>query len=700
MKKKLIITALICLLIAVGLFTGKDAHAIGASAGIQPPGQMDEGGQYQVPFSVTTDKAMTANINISVSGGGQLAGVSASPGSVNGGAIVVAGVDGITTVSGTITVNVVSGDPVVISIGGDVTSLDDFSTAGISGGGSIPVRSKAQIESEAEAARQSSVAASEAASRAAAESIAEAERQASIAASNAAEESKRQASLDEATREEAERQASIDASIAEEQSKIAESRAEEESIENSRVAESVSIEESERLESLSIEESVSMSEEKESIEEAEESKSIAESISESESEVNRTKAFEVGEDYFVPWNYLGENGRFLFAVADTNIEPPEGYSFVDLRINRQYVWAAKNASSAAHTFLVYGRYSEDEEAAFYYYDIDTGELFPYDNLNSDTDNRPVRVETEASAEEPEGSDENGEAQSGRFSGKAAALFAAIGAVVGAALVGLILLILKLVRDRKDHDVEEAAVPSQDKGMFPYKDADELEEIPLEEADDSNPDETMKILFGDGPEDELPVREEDADGDLAVTETDAEGEETERLAEIDDAEDLPEEEVEVAAEEAPERAGKISEEKDPESDIGTLRMDGSEEGLETRETDVVEEELQTTETDVVEEELQTVETEIVEEAPKTAEAEAPEETSVPAEPTAPEAAPVETETILPEDAPIAAEAEKPKEEIFEEASSFLKDDVAIISEDEGVLDSVFTDTGKENPGNNQ
>ena len=544
MKKKLIVVILSIILIAAAAAGSRVSHAIGAGASIDHPGTVDEGGQYSVGFSVTSDAAMTANLNISVSGGGQLVGVSAAPGSVNGGAVVVAGLDGVTAITGAITFNVIGPDPVVISIGGDVTSIDDFSSAGVSASQSIPVHTKAQMASESEAAsiaasiaeassleeearRQSSIAEE---SRKQAE---EAARQASIAASQAAEESRAQASRDEETRAEAERQASIDASIAAEQSSIAASRAAEESSRNASIAESVSIEESLRLESLSIQESIEESEAEESralaeseAEEsrsiAEESRSIAESIRESESLDDLTRAFEVGQDYFVPWDFEAESGRFLFAVEDTAIEAPEGFEKTDLLINRQYVFAAQNEKTAARTYLVFGSYDKDTEPEFYYFDMDTGRLFPYDSLNSMTDNRPQRIEsTEESSEETdseEGSVSGPEAEKHGFSILPAILFAAAGAIIGAGILGLILLIVRLARNKKESPAEGVPEPALSDADLPREpETVEMEEIPLEDNLVSDPDETMKVLFGETEPETLPLTEEEADSELPILE---------------------------------------------------------------------------------------------------------------------------------------------------------------------------------------
>ena len=516
------------------LILAPPAYAVGASVGITNPGQVSEGTQSSVTFTISGSEAINVQGSVSVSGGGTLAGLSAP--NANGASFATIDANGAAAWSGTITFNVVSADPVIISVSGIAAAINTESGKTEYGGSiSIPVYSKAAQEADAAAA--ASIAASQAEAERAAQASRDAE--AAIAASIAAVE--------------ASKQAEIDASIAAEQSSIQASEAESESIENSKIAESVSIEESSKLESLSIEESI----EEVSRSEAEESMSIEESISMSESEVEKTRAFEVKEDFFVPWEYEGERGRFLFAVADTNVEPPEGFTMTDLIINKQYIWAAQSKDTAAHTYLVYGTYDEDKDAAFYYYDADTGRLFSYDNLNSTTDNRAVRSETDEEAEEA--------AVKGGITPGRAVLFTILGAIGGAAIFGLVLYLLKYLKERDENseDDEELLSAPVITGVSVYGDSDEIDEIPVESVQEASVDETMKVLFGTIPEEteSLPIEEKDAeeeDQELPIEESDVEyGDNIEGVDFEIDA--IPPEEIESLPEEAAETFDAAAEE---------------------------------------------------------------------------------------------------------------------------------------------
>ena len=412
MKRKLsLISSIAALLLALLFIFPLRAHAISGGVSVAADkGVYNVGDTITITVVITYDSPCSIQGSLAVSGG-----VSLNQGTTIFLDPQAAGSQTL-TYSGTITGE---GDQSV-SVGVNLASKTEVNedtlevaNVNVSGGTGFHVTTQAEIQAAIDAEK----AAAEAARKA------EESRQAAEAAAR------------EATREQAERQASIDASIAEEQRKIQESEAIEESKRESSIAESLSEQESIREESVSIEESIAEI----SRSEAAESESIAESISESESEVERTRAYEVGRDYFVPWNYLGSEGQFLFAIADTGIEAPEGYTMTDLLINRQYVWAAQSAETGARTFLVYGTYDEEVEPEFYYFDLDTHILFPYENVHSDTDNRVIRLEsTEGTAETVETPTEKSSVSAGK-----AVLFALLGALLGAALVCLILLILKL-----------------------------------------------------------------------------------------------------------------------------------------------------------------------------------------------------------------------------------------------------------------
>ncbi len=356
------------LVLSIVPFT-KNTYAIGVTGcGISNPGSVKEGEKASVSYTVSTNDSMTASILVSVSGGGTLASVSASVGSVNGNRVVLSGVDGVTSISGTITFNVTSASPVVVSISGDVSSINDFSSANISASQTINVYSKAQQQADAAAAEESrrqqeAYNASVAASKAVEDSI---------AASIYAESSKAQQAIDD--------------SIAAEQASIQESEAAVEASVNESIAESVSVEESSIQESLSIEESIAESE-----------LEVAESISESESEVERTKAVKIGFDYYVP--FKTGRGKFLFAAEDTALGVPEGYEKTDLMVNLQYVWAYRTEDMEAHAYLVYGQYENDAEPKYYFYDETNGTFFPYEKLYAEEEDLPVPTTTEETVNE-------------------------------------------------------------------------------------------------------------------------------------------------------------------------------------------------------------------------------------------------------------------------------------------------------------
>ena len=538
MKKKCFCLLLsVIMLSCVLLFTG-DVRAIDGSISVTTDkSTYNVGDPITVTITVNYSEASSLQGQVSTSGGIALSGNPVLYNESSDGGTWTAVYSGTITGEGdqsiTATVNIAS----KVDVNPDTLEVANTDRSGSAG---FHVITQAEIQAS-KAAEESRIAAEKAAeeSRIAAEKaaeesrIAEESRQASIAASIAESEAAAKASRDEETRAEAERQASIDASIAAEQSSIAASRAAEESSRNASIAESVSIEESLRLESLSIQESIEESEAEESralaeseAEEsrsiAEESRSIAESIRESESLDDLTRAFEVGQDYFVPWDFEAESGRFLFAVADTALEAPEGFEKTDLLINRQYVFAAQNEKTAARTYLVFGSYDEDTEPEFYYFDMDTGRLFPYDSLNSMTDNRPQRIEsTEESSEETDsevGSVSGPEAEKHGFSILPAILFAAAGAIIGAGILGLILLIVRLARNKKESPAEGVPEPALSDADLPREpETVEMEEIPLEDNLVSDPDETMKVLFGETEPETLPLTEEEADSELPILE---------------------------------------------------------------------------------------------------------------------------------------------------------------------------------------
>lgn len=437
MKKSLlaVISAVVLALCTIP-FT-ETTHAITVTGcGISNPGTVNEGGQYSVSYTVTTNDSMTASLAVGVSGGGSLVSVSANVGSVNGNRIVVSGVDGITSISGNITFNVVNSSPVAISISGDVSSINDFSSAGVGGSISINVYSKAQQNADAAAAEESrrqqeaynaSVAASQAV-------------ESSIAASKYAESSKAQQEIDD--------------SIAAEQASIQESEAAIESSVNASIAESASIEESIIQESLSVEESIEQS-----------SIALAESISESESEVERTKAVQIGKEYYVPFK-SGRN-KFLFATEEAELGVPEGFEKTDLMVNMQYVWAYRNSEMSAHAYLVYGRYEKDDESAYYFYDETNGVFFPYERLYAEEGVLQVPNGFGSVVNTTEGTKEKG------IGSGLIAILCIVSALLGAGIAVLVFMLFK--RNAAEQGV--AAVPADDDDSFVQDaDTDDIEEF--------------------------------------------------------------------------------------------------------------------------------------------------------------------------------------------------------------------------------
>ncbi|MBR6321489.1 MAG: hypothetical protein IKR59_01350, partial [Lachnospiraceae bacterium] len=308
-----------------------ESRAISQNAGISNPGTVDQSNEavYTVEYSVTTDSPMTADLNITVGGGGQFVGASASPASAGGTKIVLGGRDDVTAISGTISFKAVGAEAVIIAITGDVSSVDDFSTAPVNASVTIQVRSiEAQEASIAEAY-------SIAASISEAESIAQSSREEeeSIWQSIAAEESERQAAID----------ASVNASIAEEQRRIAESQAAEEASRNASIAESESIRQSEAEESLSAEESKARESREESRreesskEESRKEESRREAASRSESETGKTEESTEEKEKFIPIELSEDEDHFLLAAEDMDVALPEGFRKSKLLVGERYV---------------------------------------------------------------------------------------------------------------------------------------------------------------------------------------------------------------------------------------------------------------------------------------------------------------------------------------------------------------------------
>ncbi|MBP5254247.1 MAG: hypothetical protein J6Z23_02545 [Lachnospiraceae bacterium] len=112
--------------------------------------------------------------------------------------------------------------------------------------------------------------------------------------------------------------------------------------------------------------------------------SIQASIADSQAEVDRTRATEIGGAYFVPYDMNPEeaDARFLFAVSDETVAQPVSYSRSSLVVNSQQVWAFRTAGMAEGTYLVYGRFTAEQAPDFYYYTPADERFYPYRNLHS------------------------------------------------------------------------------------------------------------------------------------------------------------------------------------------------------------------------------------------------------------------------------------------------------------------------------
>lgn len=414
-------------------------HAIAVtSAGISNPGSVDQGGTYSVSYTVATNDAMAASLAISVSGGGVFAGATSSA-SVSGNSIVLGGVDGVTSINGTISFTVNQAVPVTIAISGDVSSVNDFTVAPVGTSTTITVRSAEEIAAAQQAA------------------AAEAARQASIQAE--------QASINASI---AESQAIIDASILAEQQSIQAEQASEEEERNASIAASAAEEESLLAESASIEAAAS-----------EEAESIAQSIAESESMEDLTRAFKVGENYFVPMDYSAN--RFIFAVASTLVDPPEGFAKSELIVNRQDVLAYRRAGATdSNIYLVYGNF-ENEDPAFYYYDTESGLLMPYAAVNGE-----IGTISASSEAEPETESDGGPGTS--LEDKL--IVAGLAMVFGAAIT---LVISMLVNKRRKNSPNEEKVGFDEvEAELDHADEKEMLPEPDDRPYDPNADITSEI----------------------------------------------------------------------------------------------------------------------------------------------------------------------------------------------------------------
>ena len=132
MKKAIITVLVIFTLSLLALSASRESHAIDAAASITDPGRLTVGQQYTVRYTVNTDQACTAQIRFSVGGGAKLISVTPDQGEANGQKLVVAGLDNVKKLTGSITFKVTTSAAVVISMTGDVSSISDFSNKELS----------------------------------------------------------------------------------------------------------------------------------------------------------------------------------------------------------------------------------------------------------------------------------------------------------------------------------------------------------------------------------------------------------------------------------------------------------------------------------------------------------------------------------------------------------------------------------------
>jgi hypothetical protein len=95
---------------------------------------------------------------------------------------------------------------------------------------------------------------------------------------------------------------------------------------------------------------------------------------------------------------------FYFAVSDTEITYPEGYTKAELNVNKQEVLALKNDQLGENVYLVYGFLGKEKEAGWYFFDSKTEEWMAYEKIFGEVKTIEPSDET--------GSDDSTETQSG------------------------------------------------------------------------------------------------------------------------------------------------------------------------------------------------------------------------------------------------------------------------------------------------
>ena len=425
MKKRIFALCLILNLIALNLMFTRQVYAFNGVASFSAPGgTLGQGTEFTAVLSLSSDDgtAFYASGTVTSDPGLQILSVSGDGATVNGTRFIFMNPQAAFSV----TVNVRA-----VGQGTQQLYVSDLKMAPLSdsdeGAQNAPVSTSASVyiitDAEIEAIRQSSIEASRAeeesrsieesmaASRSAeeasiAQSIAASEAESrsieeSIAASQAAEQSAAQSSIDESRAIEE----SIAASIAAIEDERRRSEAAEEESRNQSVQASIEAEEQSRRESENYEASVAASlEESRSIEEASRNGSSEEDETSTEANGFTTSSLEQDDSssesteeasseevhhgtlykdiYAV--RLLGRRKTFEFAVKDTSVKVPEGFTEADLEIKDEPVLAYRCEGMAEDTYLVYGYLGDAEKADFYYYDSTSDEWIAYDKIGSRT----------------------------------------------------------------------------------------------------------------------------------------------------------------------------------------------------------------------------------------------------------------------------------------------------------------------------
>jgi len=343
MKKTVRIISTVILSILLIFVFSTTAYAFTLDVSFSGPSSVDEGTEGSVNFTVAGDGIMTANLTVSVSGGGSFVSVSCDEGvTVSNDHILLTGFENKASFSGTIHFSVTSADNVVVTILGDCSGRNDKEKVDLGTGRStsIAVRSVGQQQADKEAEEAARKAEEE---RLEKERI---EREASEAASRATEES-----------------------IRAEQESLAAIEASKQAIINASVSESAALESSKKQAEY---------------ESSSKQQAIDDSLSESQSLVDLTKAFAINGDYFIPYFLEEEDAerKFLFAVSDSQMQAPESYIKSLLVINTQDAWAFQTEDMDPDVYLVYGSFSEEEEPDFYFYVLTSDTFFSYKYIHS------------------------------------------------------------------------------------------------------------------------------------------------------------------------------------------------------------------------------------------------------------------------------------------------------------------------------